>query len=236
MTRLIYVRHGESNSTVARTIGGHRTCSGLSELGHRQAAALRDRWVAAPDIHPDLIVSSHYTRARETAEYISAAFPGVPTAIDDGFGEHDPGDDCDGMAMADFVEKFGTTNWSEDPFGVTFPGGETVAAFHFRVGTAVRRLIDAHADQTVVVACHGGVIDTVLRQALRTAPTGGFQIHTLNTSITELWLAKPNSWVLCRYGDTAHLAGLPASTAAMVAADATATDPSATAANSTAAP
>ena len=214
MTRLIYVRHGESNSTVSRTIGGHRTCSGLSELGHRQAAALRHRWAAAPEVQPDLIVASHYTRARETANYIAEAFGGMPITVEEGFGEHDPGEDCDGMSMADFVERYGTTSWSEDPFGVTFPGGETVAAFHFRVGTAVRTLVDSHPDQTIVVVCHGGVIDTVLRQALRTPPTGGFQIHTLNTSITELWLAKPNSWVLCRYGDTAHLAGLPASTAA----------------------
>ena len=41
MTRFIYVRHGESNSTVTRTIGGHRTCTGLSELGHQQAAGQR---------------------------------------------------------------------------------------------------------------------------------------------------------------------------------------------------
>ena len=39
-----------------------------------------------------------------------------------------------------------------------------------------------------------------------------FQIHTLNTSITELELVKPNLWRLNRYNDTAHLAGLPAST------------------------
>ena len=113
------------------------------------------------------------------------------------------------MTMDAFIERFGTQSWEEDPFGVTFPGGETLAAFQFRVGAAVRRVVDEHPGKTIVVACHGGVIDAVLRQALRTAPSGGFAINTLNASITELSLIRPNKWSLRRYGDTAHLAGLP---------------------------
>jgi len=213
VTRIVYVHHGESNATVNRTIGGHRTCTGLSELGHRQAAALRDRWSAAPDLNPDLIISSHFTRARETATYIAEAFGKMPVTVDEGFGEHDPGEDCDGMAMEQFVERYGTVSWSEDPFGVTFPGGETLAEFHFRIGRAVRRLVDAHPDQTIVIACHGGVVDTVVRQALKTSMTGGFQFNTKNTSITELHLIRSNHWVLHRFGDAAHLEGLaPATT------------------------
>lgn len=212
MTRLIYVRHGESNSTVARVIGGPRTCTGLSPLGVQQAQALRDRWTTAPEFTPDLVIASHFPRARQTAEIVAEAFGSPEIVTDEGFGEHDPGVDCDGMTMAAFVERWGTTSWEEDPFGVTFPGGETIAEFHFRVGTAVRRLVDTHPESTILIACHGGVIDTVLRQALKTAPTGSFNINTLNTSITELELVRPNRWSLRRYGDTAHLHGLPAAT------------------------
>jgi 2,3-bisphosphoglycerate-dependent phosphoglycerate mutase len=212
VTRLIYVRHGESNSTVARVIGGPRTCTGLSPLGVQQAQALRDRWKTGPEFTPDLVISSHFPRARQTAEIVAGAFDIAEIVIDEGFGEHDPGVDCDGMTMAEFVDRWGTTSWEEDPFGVTFPGGETLAAFHFRIGAAVRRLVDERAGQTILISCHGGVIDTVLRQALKTAPTGSFNITTLNTSITELELVRPNRWSLRRYGDTAHLHGLPAST------------------------
>lgn len=212
MTRLIYVRHGESNSTVARVIGGPRTCSGLSPLGVQQAERLRDRWKSAPEFEPDAVIASHFPRARQTAEIIAQAFGSPDIAIDEGFGEHDPGPDCDGMTMDDFVDRFGSGAWEEDPFGVTFPGGETLAAFQYRVGSAVRNLVDQRPGQTVVIACHGGVIDAVLRQALKTAPTGVFTINTLNTSVTELVLQKPNRWSLRRYGDTAHLAGLPAAT------------------------
>ncbi len=212
VTRLVYVRHGESNVTVDRVIGGHRTCSGLSDLGRQQAAALRDRWLARPEFVPDMIVASQYPRAQETAAVVAQAFGDMPVTVDAGFGEHDPGEDCDGMSMAAFVERFGVGSWELDPFGVTFPGGETLAAFHYRIGVAVRGLLDRYAGSTIVVVCHGGVIDAVLRQALKTLPTGGFLIHTLNTSITELELVKPNTWRLHRYGDSSHLAGLPTAT------------------------
>ena len=212
MTRLIYVRHGESNTTVARTIGGPRTCSGLSPLGIAQSERLRDRWTRSSEFTVDVVISSHYPRAIQTAEIFAEAFGSPKVVVDAGFGEHDPGPDCDGMQFAEFIETYGTAAWSDDPFGVSFPGGETLAEFQFRVGRTVRSVIDTHDGATIVVACHGGVIDAVIRQALRMPPTGSFTINTLNTSITELLRHESGSWTLRRYGDVAHLAGLPAAT------------------------
>jgi len=217
MTRMVYVRHGESNSTVARVIGGHRTCSGLSPLGVQQAERLRDRWRDHAEIMPDRILASHFTRAQQTAHIVAEGFDGIDVEVDDRFGEHDPGPDCDGMVFDEFIEKHGTGSWAEDPFGITFPGGETLAAFHYRIGTAIRSLTDTQPESTILVVCHGGVIDAAVRLALRTPSTGGFLLSTLNTSITELHLTEPNKWVMRRYGDAAHLAGLPASTAAAAA-------------------
>lgn len=216
MTRLVLVRHGESVVTVNRVIGGHRTCTGLSDLGRAQAERLRDRWAATPEFAADVLISSHYARARETADIVAPALGGLLPIIDDGFGEHDPGPECDGLKYSEFLERYPSSGrWWEasDPFAATFPGGETVAAFHFRVGTAIRRVIDDHAGRTVVVACHGGVVDAALRLALRAPSMGSFDIHTLNTSITEFQHdAERSQWKLVRYNDHAHLAGLPANT------------------------
>jgi probable phosphoglycerate mutase len=211
MTRLIYVRHGESTSTVSRVIGGYRTCGGLSPLGVEQAERLRDRWIAHPEFTPDRIHASHFLRAEQTAQIVATAFPGVGVETDERFGEHDPGPDCDGMAMSEFVAAFGTESWEDDPFGVTFPGGETLALFHYRVGAAIRSLTDDFPNSTILVVCHGGVIDAAVRLALKAPSTGGFLLSTRNTSITELDLVKPNKWVMRRYGDAAHLEGLPVS-------------------------
>ena len=215
VTRLVLVRHGESIVTVNRVIGGPRTCSGLSPLGIQQAQRLCDRWVATPEFTADVLIASQYPRAIQTAEIIAPALGGLEVRTDDGFGEHDPGPECDGLTYADFIERYPRVAgaWdAADPFATTFPGGETVAAFHYRVGSAMRRVLDEYDGKTVVIACHGGVVDAVLRQALRAPAMGSFQVHTLNTSIMELALIKPNVWRLVRYNDTAHLAGLPAST------------------------
>jgi probable phosphoglycerate mutase len=215
VTRLIFVRHGESNVTVSRIIGGPRTCNGLSPLGRLQAERLRDRWLANPEFQPDVLIASQYPRAFETIEIVAQALGGLPIGRDDGFGEHDPGPECDGLSYKEFVERHPeqSKRWDDhDPFATTFPGGETVAAFQFRVGSAVRRLVEAHEGKTVVVGCHGGVVDAVLRLALKAPAMGVFEVFTLNTSITELVLVRPNTWRLVRYNDSAHLAGLPAHT------------------------
>src|SRR3954470_21543734 len=85
VTRLIFVRHGESNTTVARRIGGYRTCTGLSPLGRLQSERLRQRWAEAPDFTADALISSQFPRARETAEIISPALGGLPIEVVDGF-------------------------------------------------------------------------------------------------------------------------------------------------------
>ncbi len=197
---------------MARVIGGPRTCTGLSQLGREQAERLRDRWAGSGEIAADVLISSQYVRARETAEIIAPAIGGLEIVEDSGFGEHDPGPDCDGMSFDVYIERYGTGWWQGDPFGMSFPGGETIAAFQFRVGQAIRRTIDTYSGQNIVVSCHGGVIDAALRLALKSPPTGSFEIHTLNTSITEIHLVKDNLWRLIRYNDVGHLVGLPAQT------------------------
>lgn len=196
-------------------IGGPRTCSGLSPLGRLQADRLRDRWATNEEFTADVLLASQYPRAIETAEIVAPSLGNLSVVRDDGFGEHDPGPECDGLTYKEFMERsdVGMGAWDAgDPFVTTFPGGETVAAFQYRVGSAIRRTLDMYGGQTIVIACHGGVVDSVLRFALKAPSMGVFQIHTLNTSVTELELIKPNLWRLIRYNDTAHLAGLPAST------------------------
>ncbi|HUS42846.1 MAG TPA: histidine phosphatase family protein [Ilumatobacteraceae bacterium] len=210
-TTLVLVRHGESNVTVNRVIGGHRTCSGLSDLGRRQADRLRERLATTRELAADVLISSSFPRALETAEAIAPAFGDLTIEVDPGFGEHDPGPEIDGMTFEGYVERFGTPDWS-DPHVEVFPGGETIAAFHARVGAALSATIEAHRGTSIVIACHGGVIDASFRHLLRTASTGSFELHTLNTSLTEFTSAPSGEWRLKRYNDVAHLHGLPAET------------------------
>ena len=72
----------------------------------------------------------------------------------------------------------------------------------------MRRTVRAHEGETIVVSCHGGVIDAVLRHTLQMKQVGGFELQTVNTSITELLHVNASRWRLVRYNDAAHLAGL----------------------------
>jgi len=207
-TRLVLVRHGESVSTVNRSIGGPRTCAGLSELGRRQCEALRDRLAATGELTDVVLYASGYPRAIQTAELIAPALGGAEVLIDDRFGEHDPGPDCDGLTYDEFIERHGMPDWESDVHAVTFPGGETLAELHFRVGQAVSAAVNDHLGCTIVVCCHGGVVNAVLRMALRAPATGGFELFTANTSLTEMLLVGPGRWRIARYNDAAHLAGV----------------------------
>ena len=207
-TTVVLVRHGESNVTVRRVIGGPRTCDGLSPLGVEQAARLRDRLAETGEIEATHLVTSAYPRARETAEIISSAL-GLEVAVDAGFGEHDPGPECDGMTFQEFIDRYGMPDWESDPYAQTFPGGETIAEFDVRVGRVFSQVVREHQGGSVVIVCHGGVIDGLMRYTLRSARTGLFELHTKNTSLTELVQVRSDRWRLLRYNDAAHLAGLP---------------------------
>jgi probable phosphoglycerate mutase len=211
-TRIVLIRHGESNVTVQRVLGGPRTCSGLSDLGKMQAERLRDRLANTQELQCDVLYSSGYPRAKETAEIIAPALSSLAINIDARFGEHDPGPECDGLTFAEFVRRHGSPDWGGDPHAEFFPGGETIAQFHQRVYSGLDAILSQHFGKTVVVACHGGVVDAILRRTMRTPQTGAFEVHTKNCSLTEIAEIRAGHWALLRYNDHAHLHGLPVAT------------------------
>jgi probable phosphoglycerate mutase len=211
MTRLVLIRHGESVSTYERRIGGSLTCGGLTELGRQQAEALGARLARTGEITADVLVASTMRRAHETAELVAPGLGGRPVLLDPGVREHEPGPEVDGMSFDDFEARYGSPNWDRDPFVVGFPGGETLADFTHRAASALHHLVHEHAGASIVVVCHAGVINAGLRSFLQVPLVGGFDLHTLNTSITELD-NRGERWRLLRYNDAAHLEGLPAAT------------------------
>jgi probable phosphoglycerate mutase len=177
-----------------------------------QSERLRDRFLRHNEIPADALISSSFPRALETAQIIAPGLGSLPISVLPQWGEHDPGPQCDGMTYKDFIDLYGMPDWETDPHAVTFPGGETVAEFHLRVGAALANTVRTYDGATVVVTCHGGVIDAILRTALRAPTTGFFEVHTLNTSITEVQHLRAGRWKLLRYNDAGHLSGLPEST------------------------
>lgn len=205
-TTLYLVRHGESNVTVQKIVGGELTCTGLSPLGVRQAQALHDR-LRDESLPVDALVSSTLPRAVETAEALVPAV-GVALHVDPDLVEHRPGA-ADGCPFADFDRRFGLFDFRAEPDRPFAPGGESLRQFHERVMGALRRIEELYAGRSVMVVCHGGVIDVAFRDYLSIGITSTFDLWTLNTSITEFVVSdKHPRPQLRRYNDAAHLADL----------------------------
>ncbi len=207
-TRLILIRHGESNATVERFLGGPASCTGLSELGVAQAERLHDRIAATGEPQVDVVLASPLPRARQTADIIAPAW-NREVVEDRELIEHDPGPICDGMAIDEFIDTYGMPDWNDDPFVRFFPDGETIGDLHTRIGKAITRIVDTYQGHTVSLVCHGGVVSAALRIALTAPIIGRFELPTVNTSLTELIHLRPGRWRIGRYNDAAHLVGLP---------------------------
>lgn len=211
-TRIVLVRHGEAQSAVDQVIGGHKGCTGLSDLGRRQAEALRDRWARSGAMTgATALYASALPRAIETANIVRAAVGdgALEVTSDCDLCEIHPGDDLDGRPVADAGDRWRML--AGDVYGVTGSTGghESWAEFVFRINRRLLRIAHDHPDETVVVACHGGVVDASFRGLGGRGVSERMTAEVVNTSVTE-WQSVRRSpgWALVRYNDAAHLEGL----------------------------
>ncbi len=207
--RLLLVRHGESNATVERRIGGMATCTGLSQLGLAQAERLRDRLAAGTEPVVDRLISSAMPRAIETCTALNQALGLMPT-IDPDLEELRPGA-ADGMTFAAYIEAYGDIDHLDEPDRELAEAGESRTSFAQRVMTALAAHVEEQALCQLIV-CHGGVIDVIVRGLLGVGLNDRFVLSSKNTALTELRRVGPEmrpQWQLGRFNDASHLVGLP---------------------------
>ena len=203
-TSLVLIRHGESTGNATRTITHFRTCSGLSDEGRAQCELLAKRIDRTGELSGAVLYASHVRRAIETAEFVAPVI-GSEIRIDERFAELDPGEECDGMTYEDLIARH-DPDWSlDDPDGIIYPGGETVAGLHQRVAAGLESVVTANRGGLVAICTHGGVVDVAMRVALNLPVRGWFDLFTLNTSLTGITDTGRGRWRIDRYNDTAHL-------------------------------
>lgn len=207
MTNLFLIRHGEAFGNVQPIIAGMKGDKGLTPRGVAQAERLRDR-LAQGEIAADVLIASPLPRARQTAEIIQPAL-GLPISFDDEVQELMIGE-ADGMTNADAWAKFGTPDFDKHPLRPIAPGGESWGDFTLRASRALTRITAAHEGKTIIIVCHGGIIDCSFvhffqMPGLVLPPT---DFHTRNTSLTNWERVERrarNLWRLNSYNDIAHL-------------------------------
>ncbi len=214
-TRIVLVRHGESRAQELGILGGHAGCTGLSDTGRSQVERLRDRLIDTGELaDASTLYASVMPRAVETAQILAPALGGPEVRQECDFCEGHPGD-ADGLSWQELDERFPVGDgWDGDARRA--PGWETWTVMGQRVAAALSRVVDRHAGETVVIACHGGVVAHAMFHFLGLDLMGGARAWLApdNSSLTEVLFAE-NPYVkstlpvqLVRYNDHAHLGAL----------------------------
>jgi probable phosphoglycerate mutase len=208
--RLVLVRHGDAFAGFAGVIAGRTGCSGLTDLGRRQAAALRDHLSSSSRIQADVLLASELPRAIETASIIAPAL---------GFERFDQSCDlceihtgeADGLPWTEYATRYGSFDMEAEPDRVFAPGGDSWNSFHERVRGMLDRIAQEYEDRTVVAVCHAGVIMASVRVLLGIPHSlrDGGQLRPSNTGLTE-WEHDPvaGRWTLHAFNEATHLLSL----------------------------
>ena len=207
---LIMIRHGQSYVNLKDWEGGN-VDAGLTDLGKKQAAALA-KWLPNRLSKVDAIYCSTMMRAQETAEGLSSAY-GLPLMCDDRLREIGNNRlDHTAWPSEDLPEYH---EWwaSERPFSSVTRDrdmGESLIHFRIRVGSFIEELIDKYRGKTVIVVCHGGVIETTHDHIFNVGPWRRCEVWTHNTGITRIELVEHplrETWRLHYHSRTLHLEG-----------------------------
>ncbi len=152
MSRLILVRHGESSGNRERIFAVSPHDLPLTELGYAQAQQAAQRIAAL--FRPELVVTSAYRRASETARIIAGALA-VPLAIEADLHEREVGAHR-GRSYDSFLTE--PDYDPQRPWAWKPQGGESYEEVQARVGPVLDRLALMHQGKDVVVVSHGGVM------------------------------------------------------------------------------
>jgi broad specificity phosphatase PhoE len=174
--KLWIVRHGQSAGNVAREAAhaaglgvidiAHRDVDvPLSELGERQARALGHWFGSLPeDQKPEIVLSSPYVRARQTARAVCEAGGVVgearPPIVDERLREREFGI-FDRLTTAGIREKYPELAEHRALLGMFYhraPGGESWADVILRLRSALDTVSLHYADRRVLIVCHQVVV------------------------------------------------------------------------------
>lgn len=158
MTRLLFVRHGQSKANLDGVFAG-QIDPALTELGCRQAECTAE--FIAENYKVDAVYSSDLQRAYQTGLAVGEKLS-LPVTADKGLREIFAGD-WEGRGFDELAAENSPAyrQWFQDIGSAKCPGGETVAELASRIYETVRRIAEAHQGQTLVLASHATPIRTV---------------------------------------------------------------------------
>jgi serine/threonine-protein phosphatase PGAM5 len=180
---LILVRHGVYDETDERDpeIG-----KALLPDGREQARLTGERLAGWPQ-RVDVVHASTMTRARETAEIIARALPGVPLLADRDLRECEPPGNRD-------ASRRGPTPAEADSCAARL---DADFARYFRPSP--------ERDSTEALVCHGNVIRWLVCRAMGADPKLWLSMSVANCSLTVIQVRANGTCKITAVGDRGHL-------------------------------
>jgi len=158
---VLLVRHGTVDSMavgtgIPRVYGPHEP---LNDHGVHQGIRLAENLIQQ-GVQPDLIYSSQYERAYQTANILHEKFANhAPVIPDTGFnGAHTP--QWDHRPETELAEA-GGNYFSDNPM-LPEVHGETLPHAYTRVITEYKRVLESHKTGTIAIVTHGEIISMIL--------------------------------------------------------------------------
>lgn len=152
MTRLLFIRHGQSEANLSRTFAGNSDAA-LTDLGLQQAVATAE--YLANTYTVDAVYASDLQRAFYTGKAVADRL-GLPVHPHKGlreiFAGKWEGQRFDHLEAA-YPETFAGL-WRRDIGNSVCDGGESVAQLMQRITATVREIAEANPGKTLVIATH----------------------------------------------------------------------------------
>jgi len=200
MTRLILIRHGETEWNETRRFQGISDIP-LSPKGMDQALALarsleKERLAA--------IYTSPLIRARQTAACL-ARHHSCPLVVIEDLKELNQGR-LEGLTGEDLRRDFPgfISKWMAEPGETVLPGGESLGDLQRRAWIRIEDLLQKHPEETVAVVAHSFVILTVLCRALELPLQAFRRFRQDPTAKSILEFSERGASLRC-LNDTCHL-------------------------------
>lgn len=171
MTRIILIRHGQSQANAASLFAGLSDFD-LTELGHRQAALAAE--YLRPRERVDRIYSSDLLRAYHTALPFGAAY-GLPVEKDEGLREIFGGD-WERLSFPQIAEQYPDAFdvWVNDYSHSRPVNGESTEEVYRRVVPHICALAEENDGKCILLATHATVVRAfhAFAEGLRADETG----------------------------------------------------------------
>lgn len=184
MTKLILIRHGETNKNKNDVMHDYTDQEGLNENGKKQIQQTAKKLI---QYSPTIVYSSKEIRSIESAKIISETL-NIPTEVLNGMEERNWGE-FSGKSWSE-VEKILDPMSLEERYNFKPVGGESWKEFEERLINSVEKIVKANPTRTIAVVTHGGAIRALIPYLLDKPKEESFKYDIENGEIAVFDLIK----------------------------------------------